>query len=57
MHAILLRVTRSANAPTQDTFFELDFINVTGSAKTGHDRISLNFQYKALNTMSTYFAY
>jgi len=27
---------------------------VTGSAKTGHNRTSLNLQYKALNTLGTY---
>jgi len=27
---------------------------VTGSAKTGHNCTSLNFQYKALNTLGTY---
>jgi len=28
--------------------------NVTGSAKTGHTRTSLNLQYKALNTLGAY---
>ena len=27
---------------------------VTGSAKTGHNRTSLNLQYKALNTLGAY---
>ena len=27
---------------------------VTGSAKTGHNRTSLNMQYKALNTLGAY---
>ena len=29
-------------------------IIVTGSAKTGHNRTSLNLQYKALNTLGAY---
>jgi len=32
-------------------------INVTGSAKTRHNRASLNFQYKALNSMGEILAY
>ena len=30
---------------------------VTGSAKTGHNRTSINLQYKALNTACTLSAY
>ena len=33
------------------------FRYVTGSAKTRHNRASLNFQYKALNTMGEILAY
>ena len=32
-------------------------IFVTGSAKTRHNRASLNFQYNALNTMGEILAY
>ena len=30
------------------------YVYVTGSAKTGHNRTSLNLQYKALNTLGAY---
>ena len=35
-------------------FLQSCAVIVTGSAKTGHNRTSLNLQYKALNTLGTY---
>ena len=35
----------------------LSLLFVTGSAKKGHNRTSLNLQYKALNTLGEILAY
>jgi len=49
-HPTIKLTSESSSKTIKYLDLSISIQNVTGSAKTGHNRTSLNLQYKALNT-------